>query len=246
MQNVRALNNSARSTSDVYNPEGISKLLNFTDYPNQYVDYNSEEHYLSPHAIRQYLSEQGIQNAGLFNPTAGYQTPSGENIYGVYDFGRLGQNNPWGFRSPFYLIVGNDGKLKLGSNGNARFSSVDYPAIDAIWQAMEQPSTWQDFGDGKGKYYGLYTTVEGSDISNGKPSQYQIFEGKDGKFYHRYNDRTIVELSPELLEAIANGHKPTRQQMSTGALADEKKDPYRPRVITKTGSKDTGIGQFTI
>lgn len=103
---------------------------------------------------------------------------------------------------------------------------------------MTTPTNWQDLGDGRGNYYGLYTTVQGSDMYQGKPTSYQIFEGRDGNFYHKKNNGTVVILPSELIAQINAGYKPTRADMEgnhESTTPSTKKHPYEGRISRKEG-----------
>lgn len=55
---------------------------------------------------------------------------------------------------------------------------------------------------GDGRYFGLAMTVQGSDRDSrtGKLREYQIYEGRDGNFYHKKNNNELVKLDPDLVE----------------------------------------------
>lgn len=55
---------------------------------------------------------------------------------------------------------------------------------------------------GDGRYFGLAMTVQGTDRDprTGQLRQYQIYEGRDGKFYHKKNNNQLVELDSDLIQ----------------------------------------------
>lgn len=62
-------------------------------------------------------------------------------------------------------------------------------------------TNWVDLM-GDGRYFGLAFTTQGTDRDSrtGQLRQYQIYEGRNGKFYHKKNNNQLVELSPDLVE----------------------------------------------
>lgn len=55
---------------------------------------------------------------------------------------------------------------------------------------------------GDGRYFGLAFTTRGTDRDSrtGQLREYQIYEGRDGNFYHKKNNNELVKLDPDLVE----------------------------------------------
>jgi hypothetical protein len=86
MNDVITANNSATSADDVW--ANVGKILNFTDYDNPYVSYDSSIHYMPNRMLRKALGEGHFS---IFNPTAAYDAPDGMEVFGVYDFNTNGE-----------------------------------------------------------------------------------------------------------------------------------------------------------
>lgn len=73
---------------------------------------------------------------------------------------------------------------------------------------------------GDGRYFGLAFTTQGTDRDSrtGKLREYQIYEGRDGNFYHKKNNNELVKLDPDLVQWIRQGNRPNNKQMDTGKL----------------------------
>lgn len=216
MQNVTTINNSALNPAELY--DNLNRIINYTDYnPANYTYYNPEEHYWNNSAIRAELGDTG--RYGIADATNAYDGLNGGHIYEIYDFGQNG-NEQWGFRSPFYLITDENGNLK-SVNGNNRYSAIpeEYAFLNRNYGSGPQFSNWIQDRDNK---YGLNRSVWGSDAHNTNP--YDIYEGKDGKFYHKKGNGEFVVLDDDLVDAIFNKElKPSRRQMDNGTLSGKSK-----------------------
>lgn len=211
MNDVIRVNNSAKSTDDVW--KNVGKLLNFTDNENHYVTYNSDTHYM-PYSSYKLRNELGKGTYALADITNSYDT-QGNTLYEIYDFNDIGSGQ-WGFRNPFYYIP---------AVGRLNYIPEGYKFLNRNWNPMNAYSGWQNIN---GKEYGLIGNYWGSDSHDTIP--YQIFEDRDGNFFTRAGDGRMIQLDPDLVNAIVNENfKPNHRQMLYGTLSGKRRGvEYQP------------------
>ena len=243
MDEITYINNNAVSPIEAY--EQLKGKFNYTDYPDSignYGTYDASQHYINNKAIRDYLAEKGISNAALFNATAGYNVDDGSTIYGIYDYSHSG-TGPYGFRTPFYLIVGADGQLHLteaDENGvqHRHWTSIPYTANGRKYSDANSLIRAKEVINGK-----IYGRLEVTDRVDG--SSYHFVVDENGKVYHvKTKNNGMLELElvdNELATRILNG-----EQIVPGDVTNSKrraKHPeqygpnYRPPVTRKEGGK---------
>lgn len=216
MDEITHINNNAISPIQAY--EQLKGKFNYTDYPDSlgnYGMYDASKHYIDNKAVRDYLTEKGISNAALFNATAGYNVDDGSTIYGVYDYSHSG-TGPYGFRTPFYLIVGADGQLHLTEGDE---NGVQH----RHWTSIPYESSGRNYGDANG-------LIRAKEVINGKTygrlevtdrvdgSSYHFVIDENGKVYHVTNKGKIEPIDDELATRILNG-----EQIVPGDVDDSKK-----------------------
>lgn len=210
MNNVITANNSAKNTNDVW--ETVGKILNFTDYPNQYISYNSDDYYM-PYSSRALRSELGQGNYALADITNSYDT-QGNQLYEIYDFNNNGTGQ-WGFRNPFYYIP---------TVGRLDYIPEGYTFLNRNWSPMNGYNGWETIN---GNQYGLVGNFWGADAHDTIP--YQIFEDRQGNFWSRQGNGQMTPLDTDLVEWILQGNKPDHNQMLRGTLSGKRRDQeYRP------------------
>jgi len=211
MNDVIRANNSAKSTDDVW--KNVGELLNFTDNENHYVTYNSDVHYM-PYSSYKLRNELGKGAYALADITNSYDT-QGNTLYEIYDFNDIGSGQ-WGFRNPFYYIP---------TVGRLNYIPEGYKFLNRNWNPMNAYSGWQNIN---GKEYGLVGNYWGSDSHDTIP--YQIFEDRDGNFFTRAGDGRMIQLDPDLVNAIINENlKPNHRQMLYGTLSGKRRGvEYQP------------------
>lgn len=229
MEDVTRENKSATNSADMF--ARVSPLLNYTDdEENKYVDYNRQTAYrndiLDPNKAISYqaylrgkvLAEQLAEgNYALSDPTGRYLT-NGDTIYEVYDFNNVGEGN-YGFRKPFYLIFDESGNLKATTEdpNNYRHASISYADSGKNPTPMSNFRSWENIN---GKDYGLLTNIWGADSHDQTP--YQIYEDRDGVFYTKHGNGSMIRLDNDLVQWILQGNKPNHNQMLRGTLNGEK------------------------
>ena len=190
MQQVITANNSSKNPNELY--ESLSSLVDYTDYdPTAYTYYNPEQHFWDNAAIRAALGRTG--NYGLFDATPAYNYQNGL-IYGVYDFGQPGTGQ-WGFRAPFYLVVDENGNLRVDSNDNYRLGQVpeDIEGIPNMqYGAGPSFGEWQDIENGR---YAFARQIPAAEPSR---PPYTIYEDFDGNWYYQNSSRGLIRLDDDL------------------------------------------------
>ena len=210
MNNVITANNSAKNTNDVW--EKVGEILNFTDYPNQYISYNSNDYYM-PYSSRALRSELGEGNYALADITNSYDT-QGNQLYEIYDFNNNGTEQ-WGFRNPFYYIP---------TVGRLDYIPEGYTFLNRNWSPMNGYNGWETIN---GNQYGLVGNFWGADAHDTIP--YQIFEDRQGNFWSRQGNGQMIQLDNDLIEWILQGNKPNHNQMLYGTLSGKRRgQEYQP------------------
>lgn len=210
MNNVITANNSAKNTNDVW--EMVGKILNFTDYPNQYISYNSSDYYM-PYSSRALRSELGEGNYALADITNSYDT-QGNQLYEIYDFNNNGTGQ-WGFRNPFYYIP---------TVGRLDYIPEGYTFLNRNWSPMNGYNGWETIN---GNQYGLVGNFWGADAHDTIP--YQIFEDRQGNFWSKQGNGEMTSLDKDLIEWILKGNKPNHNQMLRGTLSGKRRgQEYQP------------------
>lgn len=210
MNNVITANNSAKNTNDVW--ENVGGILNFTDYPNQYISYNSNDYYM-PYSSRALRSELGEGNYALADITNSYDT-QGNQLYEIYDFNNNGTGQ-WGFRNPFYYIP---------TVGRLDYIPEGYAFLNRNWSPMNGYNGWETIN---GNQYGLVGNFWGADAHDTIP--YQIFEDRQGNFWSRQGNGQMIQLDKDLIEWILQGNKPNHNQMLRGTLSGKRRgQEYQP------------------
>ena len=210
MNNVITANNSAKNTNDVW--ETVGKILNFTDYPNQYISYNSNDYYM-PYSSRALRSELGEGNYALADITNSYDT-RGNQLYEIYDFNNNGTGQ-WGFRNPFYYVP---------TVGRLDYIPEEYTFLNRNWSPMNGYNGWETIN---GNQYGLVGNFWGADAHDTIP--YQIFEDRQGNFWSKQGNGEMTPLDTDLVEWILKGNKPNHNQMLRGTLSGKRRgQEYQP------------------
>lgn len=210
MNNVITANNSAKNTSDVW--ETVGKILNFTDYPNQYISYNSNDYYM-PYSSRALRSELGEGNYALADITNSYDT-QGNQLYEIYDFNNNGTGQ-WGFRNPFYYVP---------TVGRLDYIPEGYTFLNRNWSPMNGYNGWETIN---GNQYGLVGNFWGADAHDTIP--YQIFEDRQGNFWSKQGNGEMTPLDKDLVEWILEGNKPDHNKMLYGTLSGKRRgQEYQP------------------
>ena len=221
MQQVITANNSSKNPNELY--ESLSSLVDYTDYdPTAYTYYNPEQHFWDNAAIRAALGRTG--NYGLFDATPAYNYQNGL-IYGVYDFGQPGTGQ-WGFRAPFYLVVDENGNLRVDSNDNYRLGQVpeDIEGIPNMqYGAGPSFGEWQDIENGR---YAFARQIPAAEPSR---PPYTIYEDFDGNWYYQNSSRGLIRLDDDLKAWLLLGNRPIPAQMEKGVL-----DPKGKQTTDKT------------
>lgn len=225
MDDVVLRNNSATSADDVW--DNVGEILNFTDYSNNYVPYNSDIHYMPNRALRKAL---GQGNYAIFNPTSSYDLPEGVEIFGVYDFNGNGTGT-WNFRLPKYYIYS-----KMNNGGYNITDPVDnidsFQFLNRNWTKMDNFRVWEDI---RGKRYGLVGQFWGSDAHDTTP--YTIYEDTEGVYYTKLPNGNMQRLDDDLALAIITGKdssgndfKPNHNQMLYGTFSGKMTEDQRRKV----------------
>lgn len=210
MNNVITANNSAKNTNDVW--EKVGGILNFTDYPNQYISYNSNDYYM-PYSSRALRNELGEGNYALADITNSYDT-QGNQLYEIYNFNDNGTGQ-WGFRNPFYYIP---------TVGRLDYIPEGYTFLNRNWSPMNGYNGWETIN---GNQYGLVGNFWGADAHDTIP--YQIFEDRQGNFWSRQGNGQMTPLDKDLIEWILEGNKPDHNQMLRGTLSGKRRgQKYQP------------------
>ena len=214
MNDVITANNSATSADDVW--ANVGKILNFTDYDNPYVSYDSSIHYMPNRMLRNALGEGHFS---IFNPTTAYDAPDGMEVFGVYDFNTNGEG-PWNFRTPKYYISGN------GTLTGPTSIPSDWTFLNRNWAPMTGFGGWENI---RGKYYGLVGQFWGSDAHDTTP--YTIYEDTEGTYYTKLPNGNMQRLDDDLALAIITGKdsngndfKPNHNQMLRGTFSGRSRD----------------------
>lgn len=209
MEDVARINNNATNAADLYNQ--LKGIINYTDYGDSvgnYLNYDSSQHYISNKAIREYLANTPY--AAVFDATPAYGTDEGK-IYGIYDFGKNGEN-PYGFRSPYYLVTDKDGNLRLNTNDQFNWSEND---LLAAFDFLNR-----DYGNSDGLVYSRYTLngktygrFQRTDVSG---DTFDFLEDENGVIYLLRANGKIQAIPDELARKIVNGQEFTRNEISKG------------------------------
>lgn len=225
MDEITHINNNAISPIQAY--EQLKGKFNYTDYPDSignYGMYDASQHYINNKAIRDYLAEKGISNAALFNATAGYNVDDGSTIYGIYDYSHSG-TGPYGFRTPFYLIVGADGQLHL--------TEVDENGVQhRHWTSIPYTANGKNYGDANG-------LIRAKEVINGKTygrlevtdrvdgGSYHFVIDENGKVYHVTNDGKLELMDDELTTRILNGEQIVPGDVDNSKKRARKQEKYQ-------------------
>lgn len=239
MDEITYINNNAVSPIEAY--EQLKGKFNYTDYPDSignYGTYDASQHYINNKAIRDYLAEKGISNAALFNATAGYNVDDDSTIYGIYDYSHSG-TGPYGFRTPFYLIVGADGQLHL--------TEADENGVQhRHWTSIPYTANGKNYGDANG-------LIRAKEVINGKTygrlevtdrvdgGSYHFVIDENGKVYHVTNDGKLELMDDELTTRILNGEQIVRRDVDNSKKRvkhpEQYNSNYRPPITRKEGGK---------
>ena len=208
---ITYINNNAISPIQAY--EQLKGKFNYTDYPDSignYGMYDASQHYINNKAIRDYLAEKGISKAALFNATAGYNVDDDSTIYGIYDYSHSG-TGPYGFRTPFYLIVGADGQLHL--------TEADENGVQhRHWTSIPYTANGKNYGDANG-------LIRAKEVINGKTygrlevtdrvdgGSYHFVIDENGKVYHVTNKGKLELMDDELASRILAGEQIVRRDV---------------------------------
>lgn len=201
MDDVARINNNATNASKLYND--LKGIINYTDYGDSignYLNYDSSQHYISNKAIREYLANTPY--AAVFDATPAYGV-NGERIYGIYDFGKNGEN-PYGFRNPYYLVVDADGNLRLNSNNQSNWSEEDLRGVfDFLNRDYGEAN---DFARARevinGKSYGRIDITDRVDGGS-----YHFVVDDTGNVYHVKNNGELELMDSDLATRILNGEQ---------------------------------------
>lgn len=239
MEDVARINNNATNAANLYNQ--LKNVINYTDYGDSignYLNYDSSQHYISNKAIRDYLANTPY--AAVFDATPAYSV-DGEKIYGVYDFGRNGEN-PYGFRSPYYLVVDKDGNLHLTANNNSEWTEDD---LRSTFDFLNR-----EYGDARdfararevinGKSYGRIDITDRVDGGS-----YHFVVDDTGNVYHVKNNGELELMDSDLATRILNGEQivphdidESRKNAKREVRRMARLDPnWHPTVSRKEGGK---------
>ena len=235
MDNVARINNNATNASKLYND--LKGIINYTDYGDSvgnYLNYDSSQHYISNKAIREYLANTPY--AAVFDATPAYGV-NGERIYGIYDFGKNGEN-PYGFRNPYYLVVDDKGNLRLNSNNQSNWSEEDLRGVfDFLNRDYGEAN---DFARARevinGKSYGRIDITDRVDGSS-----YHFVVDDSGNVYHVKNNGELELMDPDLATRVLNGEQIVPNDIDVSrrkARHPEKYNPnWHPTISRKEGGK---------
>ena len=239
MEDVARINNNATNAANLYNQ--LKNVINYTDYGDSignYLNYDSSQHYISNKAIRDYLANTPY--AAVFDATPAYSV-DGEKIYGVYDFGRNGENS-YGFRSPYYLVVNKDGNLHLTVNNNSEWTEDD---LRSTFNFLNR-----EYGDARdfartrevinGKSYGRIDITDRVDGGS-----YHFVVDDTGNVYHVKNNGELELMDSDLATRILNGEQivphdidESRKNAKREVRRMARLDPnWHPTVSRKEGGK---------
>lgn len=225
MERISSINNNTGlSGADRYaylnQIEGINWVGKGGNY-NQF-DYTPDTYYSLNDSLRDLLGK--YTNLSIFDASQSFGFADG-TLLGYYDNSQKGTES-WGFRAPYYLRKNPDGSFtsvteqQLIEQGNPYVAA----AVNKGFDGDGIFSPWQSIMNGNKNQYAWIADVEGKDTDgNGNKRQYQIYIGRDGKFYHKKNDNTLIELDPDLMEFIRKGGNPSNDQMDTGRLSGTSK-----------------------
>lgn len=226
---ITRINNSSLNATDLYN--NLKERINYTDYGDSignYLTYDANKHYVSNQYLRKFLNERGISNAAMFDATRAYDLDGDKvNIYGVYDFSHNG-TNPYGFRAPYYLVVGEDGNIYTTTNPDEvpyTFLNREYDNMKGIYDRYQY----------NGKSYGRFTI---KDAVTGE--EYHIGEDEEGNLYHIDIDGVPNLLDDTLKQRILNGEAIVQNDIDESKKAVKKAKrkarrsaPYEGRTVTR-------------
>lgn len=214
MQGVITKNNGARNPEELH--QALSELIDYTDYdPTAYTYYNPEQHFWNDAGIRTALGRTG--NYGIFNASPAYS--GAKSIYGVYDFNTPGTNE-WGFRAPFYLIIDDDGNIRLNAEGNPQWTELpeDITYIPNMeYGAGPGFGTWESINNGN------YAAAREIPAAESSRPPYIIYEDFDGNWYYNNSGRDLIPLDQDLVDWLNEGNKPKPAQMENGTLSGKRK-----------------------
>lgn len=214
MQAVITKNNGARNPEELH--QTLSELIDYTDYdPTAYTYYNPEQHFWNDSAIRNALGRTG--NYGIFNASPAYS--GAQSVYGVYDFNTPGTNE-WGFRAPFYLIIDDEGNIRLNANDEPRWAELpeDITYIpNTEYGAGPGFGTWESINNGN---YAIAREIPAAESSR---PPYIIYEDFDGNWYYNNSSRGLILLDPDLKQWLQAGNRPNPSQMENGTLNGKSK-----------------------
>ena len=218
MQSVITTNNSTKNPEEL--AQKLSSIIDYTDYDvSKYGYYNPEEFFWDNYAIRSALGQKG--NYGVFDLSPAYE--GNNSIYGFYDYNTPG-NEQWGFRAPFYLIVDENGNLRLnGANDTPYFDAIPEDVVqipNMEYGAAPGFYDWEDLYTNGGNRLALVRTVPSAESSR---PDYPIYEDFYGNWYYNNSSRGLIILDEDLKNAIKKGLKPKPAQMENGTLSGKKK-----------------------
>ena len=229
VDDIIRINNSALNATDLYN--ALKERINYTDTADtigNYLTYDANQHYISNQYLRKFLADRGISNAAMFDATKAYDLDGDEvNIYGIYDFSHNG-TNPYGFRAPYYLIVGKDGNIYSTTNPEEipyTFLNREYDVMSGIYDRYKY----------NGKSYGRFTV---KDAVTGE--EFHIGEDEQGNLYHIDELGVPNLLDDNLKQRILNGEAIVRNDVDVSKAAVKKAQrkarrsaPYEGRTVTR-------------
>lgn len=215
MQAVITKNNSTHNPEQLHNE--LSQLIDYTDYdPTAYTYYNPEQHYWNDPVLRTQLGRTG--DYGIFNASPVYS--GSKSIYGVYDYGTPGTKT-WGFRAPFYLVVDDDGNIRLNSDDSSRFDQIPNDLTfnpNTEYGAGPGFGEWIPIGE---KQYGIVGQIPAAEPSR---PPYTIYEDFDGNWYYNNSSRGMIPLDSDLKQWLQAGNKPNPSQMENGTFSGKAKN----------------------
>lgn len=205
MEEVAYINNSATSPADAY--EKLKEKINYTDYGDRLGNvalYDSDKHYFANKNINAFFKDHGISRAAILNATNAYEVPEGTNIYEIYDYSHNG-TQPYGFRSPFYLIVGKDGELYLtdaDSNGkqHRQWDTLSSDRFKFLNRGYGEVSGIYELYQYNGKKYGRFIRKDASG------EDYHFAEDEYGNIYHLDKNGVPILLTKEFGQKILDGY----------------------------------------